>query len=262
VILAVATRARSFDAWAVEYDRYRPTYPAALFDEIACRLELPAVPRVADIGAGTGLATLAMARRGWETIAVEPGAPMLAVLHERAAAEELEVATVEASAEATSLPDASIDLSTAAQAFHWFDHVRAVREMARIVRPGGGIALFWNARDAERSPFLWEYSRVLDEHGGHGEGARPGRHPDTSRWIADAGGFAPSEFFQVRHSVSMTSDEFLGLVFTASYVRMQAAARQGRIRRAVEDLLARHAPAGVVEVPYVVDCEIARREDR
>ena len=64
-------RARSFDAWALDYDRYRPTYPQQLFDVIAQRLALPADPRVADLGSGTGKAARQMARRGWQVTAVD-----------------------------------------------------------------------------------------------------------------------------------------------------------------------------------------------
>ena len=135
-------QARSFDAWADDYDRYRPEYPDELFTMIAADLELPARPEVADLGAGTGRASLAMARRGWHVVAVEPGAPMLQALRRAAAAERLHVRVLEATAEHTGLPAASVDLATAAQAFHWFDRPLALTEMGRIVRGGGGIALF------------------------------------------------------------------------------------------------------------------------
>ena len=256
-------RARSFDAWAEEYDRYRPGYPEALFAEISARLSLPEPPDVADLGAGTGIAATAMARRGWRVTAVEPGEPMLAALRARAEREGLDVAAVQGTAERTGLPGASADLVTAAQAFHWFDHAAAVREIARIVRPGGGIALFWNMRDESRSEFLREYGAVLVAHGLREDLRGPGRHPDTRRWIAEAGGFEPSEFFQVPHVQRMTPAEFIGLVFTASYVRTAPDEVQRALRADVVALLDRHASGdAAIEVPYVVDCEIARRTPR
>lgn len=255
-----SVRARSFDAWAVDYDRYRPGYPDALFDEISARLSLPDRPAVVDLGAGTGIASAAMARRGWRVTAVEPGGPMLAALQARVERERLEVTPVQATAEQTGLPDASADLATAGQAFHWFDHLAAVHEMARVVRPGGGIALFWNMRDDTRSAFLAEYGRLLVAHEVKEDLRGPGRHPDTRRWIAQAGGFDPSEFFQVAHVQRMTPDEFIGLVFTASYVRTRPEQVQAALRADVAALLERHAPGGgPIDVPYLVDCEIARR---
>lgn len=255
-----AVRARSFDAWAEEYDRYRPGYPDALFDEISTRLSLPEQPEVVDLGAGTGIASAAMARRGWRVTAVEPGEPMLAALRARAAREALDVTAVQGTAERTGLPDASADLATAAQAFHWFDHLAAVREMARVVRPGGGIALFWNLRDESRSALLEEYGRLLRGYRIREDLRGPGRHPDTRRWIARAGGFAPSEFLQVAHVQRTTPEEFIGLVFTASYVRTAPPDVQRALRADVVALLDRHARGGgSLEVPYLVDCEIARR---
>src|SRR3954452_8071391 len=66
-------RSRSFDAWALDYDKFRPTYPQAVFDHIAARLVLPDDASVADLGAGTGKAARQMARRGWLVMAIEPG---------------------------------------------------------------------------------------------------------------------------------------------------------------------------------------------
>ncbi|HET6820883.1 MAG TPA: class I SAM-dependent methyltransferase, partial [Candidatus Limnocylindria bacterium] len=88
------SRARSFDAWAGDYDRFRPGYPDALFEMIASELPLPRIPHVVDLGAGTGRASLAMAGLGWRVTAVEPGKPMLDVLRGRAANDGLLVSTV------------------------------------------------------------------------------------------------------------------------------------------------------------------------
>lgn len=256
--------ARSFDAWAPEYDRYRPGYPDELFDEIAARLELPERPLVVDLGAGTGRASLAMAARGWRVTAVEPGKPMLDILRARATDAGLVVATVHGTAEATGLDPATADLATAAQAFHWFDHPRAVSEMGRIVRPGGGIALFWNLRDASSSALVAAYHDLLDAHGAARATRGPGRHPDTRRWLADSRSFEEPTFIQVPHTESMTAAAFVGLAFTASYVRALAPQILVHFRSELQDLVARHSTgSGLIEIPYVVDCEIAKRkEDR
>lgn len=258
-----ADRARSFDAWADDYDRYRPGYPDALFDAIAARLALPDRPTVADLGAGTGRASLAMAARGWRVTAVEPGEAMLDVLTARFAEARLAIATAQASAEATGLAPGSVDLATAGQAFHWFDHARALSEMGRIVRPGGGIALFWNIRDADASQFVRAYMELLEAHGTDASTRGPGRHPDTRVWLRQSGVFEAAVFFQIRHSVSMSPEEFIGLAFTSSYVRALAPDRAAAFRADLEELATRHAAeTGALEIPYVVDCEIARRKDR
>lgn len=257
-----AMRARSFDAWAADYDRYRPSYPAALFDLIADRLALPERPRVADIGAGTGKASMAMAARGWQVTAVEPGEPMLAVLRERAAAAGRSIETVVGSAEATTLPSATFDLATAAEAYHWFDAPRALREIARILRGGGGLACFWNVRDVDASPLLAGYDELAQIVGAEpADLARPGPREQTRHEILETGCFEEPSFEQVRHAVEMSGEEFIGLAFTKSHVRTSSRSVQARFRRELKALLERHgvARSTPISVPYVVDCWIARR---
>jgi SAM-dependent methyltransferase len=160
-----SVRARAFDAWADEYERYRPGYPPALFDLIADRLSLPAHASVVDLGAGTGKVARAAAARGWRMTAVEPGEPMVAVLRERAEREGVPVEIVVATAERTGLPDAAFDAALAGEAYHWFDAPVALAEMGRIVRPGGGIAFFWNVVDGERSALVESERRLVAEFG-------------------------------------------------------------------------------------------------
>ncbi|HEX6655699.1 MAG TPA: class I SAM-dependent methyltransferase [Candidatus Limnocylindria bacterium] len=262
-------RARSFDAWAGDYDRFRPGYPDELFETISSSLTLPRVPHVVDLGAGTGRASLAMASQGWRVTAVEPGKPMLDVLRGRAANEGLLISTVQASAEDTGLDHASADLVTAAQAFHWFDQPRALTEIARIVRPGGGLALFWNVRDAQRSPFLSDYAEVLgrfvkDSDAGRYESTMP--ENATGQLIeSHAGAFSDVQLHVLEHEVQMTDEEFVGMVFTASYVRTnKTPAEQDRFRLDLAALLGRHHlnDGRPFPIPYRLDLWTARRSDR
>jgi SAM-dependent methyltransferase len=257
-----AVRARAFDAWADEYERYRPGYPAALFDVVAERLALPADAEVVDLGAGTGKVARAVAARGWRVTAVDPGAPMLGVLRERAAAEHLEIDIVQASAEATGLPAASCDSALAGEAYHWFDAPAALAEMARIVRPGGGIAFFWNVGDAEPSPLVAGEARLVEEYGISGSEVRKhGPLPETREAVRAAGGFEEPEFHQVRHVVPMTGADYLGLAYTKSHLRTAPAELQERYRGAFIEMMTMNG-VGLddhLEVPYVVDCWIARR---
>ena len=262
-----AARARSFDAWAEEYDRFRPGYPDELFATIAERLRMPRRPDVADLGAGTGRASIAMARRGWRVTAIEPGAPMLEALRTAAARAGVALETRMATAEATGLGDAAVDLATAAQAYHWFDKPRALAEMARIVRPGGGIALFWNVRDDETSPFLAEYTALLNRFvPGYEPGARAmrGRPVETGAEIAASGAFEEiAGPLHVRHAIDSDAEHFVGLSFTSSYVRAGLdPADQARFRDELETLIrARHGERPFA-IPYQVDLWTARRKDR
>jgi SAM-dependent methyltransferase len=133
--------ARGFRA-AEHYDAYRPSYPSAAVAFIRETARLGPQSTVVDLGAGTGLMTRLLAPVGC-LIAVEPVPEMRETL--RARVPEAEI--VEGTAERMPLPSASADAVVAAQAFHWFANPRAVREIARVLRPEGVLALVWNQGD-------------------------------------------------------------------------------------------------------------------
>ena len=148
--------ARSFDLAAEEYEATRPSYP----DELLDLLPVASGATVLDLGAGTGKLTRVLARRYARVIAVEPLDGMRAIL-------ERVVRDVEAlpgNAEQIPLDDASVDAVFAAQAFHWFDHARAIPEIARVLRPGGVLAIVWNGPDESRpNPLPSAYLAYLGE---------------------------------------------------------------------------------------------------
>ncbi len=264
-------RARGFDAWAGDYDRYRPGYPDELFEAIGERLTLPRQPLVVDLGAGTGRAALLMAGLGWRVTAVEPGKAMLDLLRARATNDGLLISTVQASAEETGLDPDSADLVTAAQAFHWFDKPRALAEIARILKPSGGLALFWNVRDADRSSFLADYADLLRRYSGSADDPGIGRYEsdgkdETRRAIeAHDAAFDAPELTQLRHEVQMTDEQFIGMAFTASYVRVgKTPEQQDRLRLDLAALLGRHGlnDGRPFAVPYRLDLWTARRKDQ
>ncbi|MDZ4755652.1 MAG: class I SAM-dependent methyltransferase [Phycisphaerae bacterium] len=139
---------RAFDGLASTYEAHRPRYPAVIFDRL-----LDGVPqsnanvpiRALDVGCGTGISTRALAERAVDVIAMDPGEDML----ERARAACAAFPTIQfvlGSAENADLPAEHVDLVLAAQAFHWFEPLRALAEFHRVLRPGGRSALLWNLR--------------------------------------------------------------------------------------------------------------------
>ena len=135
-------RELSFDLVADEYERTRPSYPPALLD----RLPLGADAAVLDLGAGTGKLTRVLAARYRDVVAVEPLANMRAMLERVVPG----VPVLAGSAERIPLDDGSVDAVFAAQAFHWFDKPVALPEIARVLRPGGVLAVVWNEPDDDR----------------------------------------------------------------------------------------------------------------
>jgi SAM-dependent methyltransferase len=125
------------------YERARPEYPDAAVAFLASRLGLGPGRVVVDLGAGTGKLTRRLVPTGARVVAVEP----LAEMREQLARVVPEAEALEGTAEALPLEDGSADAFTVGQAFHWFDAERASAEIARVLRPGGALALLWNIRD-------------------------------------------------------------------------------------------------------------------
>ncbi len=142
-----------FGARATDYARFRPSYPRALVEAV---LDGFTAPAVADLGAGTGISAWLLAACGARVYAVEPNGPMRAAI-----APGDGVIAIDATAEATTLADASIDVVTAFQAYHWFDPDRVLREVARITRTTARFAAVWNERDRDDA-FTAAYQRVID----------------------------------------------------------------------------------------------------
>lgn len=154
--MADRARARSFDRAAEEYERARAEYPPEVLDG----LPLGEDAEVLDLGAGTGKLTRLLTQRYRRVIAVEPLDGMRAILERVVPEAESHAGT----AEAIPLADASVDAVFAAQAFHWFANDEAVAEIARVLRPGGVLALVWNEPDEERpSPLPEQYETYIRE---------------------------------------------------------------------------------------------------
>lgn len=143
-------RAESFGGVAAAYAEYRPSYP----DEAVQWLVGTSPGRVLELGAGTGALTTRLSSLGHEVIATDPSVDMLG--HLRAALPQARVMV--ARAESIALPSSAVDIVAAAQAFHWFDRDRALFEIARVLRPGGVLALVWNSAD-RKVPWV---KRVFD----------------------------------------------------------------------------------------------------
>jgi SAM-dependent methyltransferase len=137
-----------FSGLAERYDRYRPDYPAEAIAALLAGLPVPAT--VADVGAGTGISTRALARAGARAIAIEPNDEM------RAFARATGVDVRAGSATGTGLDAQSVDAVAAFQAFHWFANAETLAEFARVLRPGGRLAIVWNERD-----FTTEFARAF-----------------------------------------------------------------------------------------------------
>lgn len=151
---------KRFSSRVENYVKYRPGYPAELVPLLRRECGLTSESVVADIGSGTGKLTELFVENGNRVFAVEPNAEMRSAA-ERLLAHYPNFQSVNGAAEATNLPARSAHLIVSGQAFHWFNHLRARKEFARILNPGGWVALFWNERRTSASPFLRAYDEVV-----------------------------------------------------------------------------------------------------
>jgi len=140
---------------------------------------------IADVASGTGIFTRILLENGNRVFGVEPNPEMRRAGEEYLAAYE-RFTSVAGTAEATTLPDHSMGIVTAAQAAHWFDRTKARREFVRILKPGGWTVLIWNERQTDSTPFLRDYEQLLLTYGTDYQDVR---HERTTDEIA--GFFAP-----------------------------------------------------------------------
>jgi SAM-dependent methyltransferase len=152
---------RRFSSRVADYVKYRPGYPPQLVG--VCRDEMGLGPAsvVADIGSGTGISSEPFLKNGNVVYGVEPNPDMRAAAQQLLSPRYANFRRINGTAEATTLPDGSVDFVIAAQAYHWFDKPAAAREFRRVLRPGGHVAIVWNDRKTEASPLLAGYDELL-----------------------------------------------------------------------------------------------------
>jgi len=245
-----------FSTRVADYIRYRPGYPAGLLEILKAEAGLSPQCMVADIGSGTGISTELLLRSGATVYAVEPNAEM------RHAAEQMlgdkpNFRSVDGRAEATGLPDAGIDLITAGQAFHWFDREEARREFARILRPNGWVALFWNTRRTDASGFLRGYEELLREYATD-YAQVDHRHVDTQAIAVFFRG--PFETRALANEQVFDFEGLKGRLLSSSYA--PAAGHPGHLPMidALRLLYDRHAEDGSVRFAYDVEVYFGRLE--
>lgn len=239
-----------FSARVPFYHQFRPRYPQAVIDTLE-GYGLTTGSIVADIGAGTGISAELFLNYGCTVYAVEPNAEM------RAASEyyygnQPNFRAVNGGAEATTLADHSIDWIVAGQAFHWFDHATARGEFARILRPNGYAALFWNDRADNLSPFVDEYNAVMKRFDvEQGATARAKELLATDEQL-DAF-FAPHgyELHALPNPVTYDWDSLQGRALSSSYAPLPGHERHSEMIAALREVYDRHQVGGQVRMDYV-----------
>ncbi|MFD7379805.1 class I SAM-dependent methyltransferase [Streptomyces mirabilis] len=252
--MTVSSRAQSFDVAAAQYAASRPSYPASLFDCIeefaGCRL---AGARVADVGAGTGIASVLLLERGADVIAVEPGEAMAGELHQALPG----VTIVRGDGNALPLAEASCDLITYAQSWQWTDPGRSVPEALRVLRAGGALAIWWNTTAFDVPWIREQHGRIAHHCGVEPRSAVRPSDSDAVRLAGLTG--LRVERRQVRWSRTVSLDMHLANIGSRSaFLVLEEADRQAFFVNERERL-GRIFPREEVEETYVVDLLVALR---
>lgn len=252
--MSAIARAQSFNKAAVQYAAARPSYPPSLLEVIeefrGCSL---AGSRVADVGAGTGIATALLRERGADVIAVEPGDAMVAQF--RVALPDVPV--VRGDGNALPLADCSHDLITYAQSWQWTDTSRSVPEALRVLRRGGELAVWWNTHSFDVPWIVAQHERIARHCGVK---PRSGLLPDDRGAVHLAGltGLRAVRR-QVRWSRTVPLDVHVANIGSRSAFLVLGEERSRAFlaeeRRRIREIF----PDEVVEESYVVDVLVAAR---
>lgn len=243
-----------FSPKVADYVASRPDYPAPLFDALRVACSLHPGAAVADIGAGTGLLTQGLLAQGYNVTAIEPSAAMRAAA-DQALSQFAHYRSAQGSAEHIALPDASVDLITAAQAFHWFDVDAARAEFLRVLKPHGQVALIWNDR-VLTDPLHTALNALFAKYGGPKRDALLA-HEDRGNVSAFFGATVPQQWAWP-HAHHLNEAALLSLVFSRSYMPDKDSPVGQQACADVREIFERLAVDGVVAVRYTTVAMLGR----
>jgi SAM-dependent methyltransferase len=238
---AHAARAKAFGAVAAAYDVGRPTFPR---DALTWILGPGRGLQVLDLGAGTGKLAAVAAELGHDVIAVDPSQEMLEVCRRRSG-----IDTMVGAAESIPLAHASVDAVIVGQAFHWFDHARALPEIARVLRPNGVLGLLWNNADTV-VPWVRRIFQVIQ-----GDDVGGSDRFDPVPILDQSNLFTPPEFVRFRHWHDLNREGLRQLAQSHSRVAILKDTRRDQVLDQIE-LIYEHTarPPEALRMPYFTDC--------
>jgi SAM-dependent methyltransferase len=245
--MSFADAKQRFSNRVADYVRYRPGYPGALIELLRKECGLRSDHVVADVGSGTGLLSKLFLENGNRVFGIEPNEEM------RQAGEEFlssftSFASRKGSSESTTLPGASVDFITAAQAFHWFEPLATRREFSRILKPRGWVLVIWNDRRIAESAFGRAYENLLMRYGTDYTRVKEA-YPEAD----DMEKFFGRGNFQQRELPNFQEFDFAGLagrLRSSSYAPKQDDANYAPMMAALRELFEANQESGRVRMNY------------
>jgi SAM-dependent methyltransferase len=251
-----------FDRVAARYDEARPSYPPALYSDLAALTGIRPGARLLELGSGTGKATTAMARPGYQIVCLEPGASMAAVARARLG-HRPGVQIVNTKFEAWDPAGDSFDLIFAATAWHWVDPAIGYRKAAGLLRPGGALAI-WAAHHAFPAgfdPFFTEIQAVYDSLSGSPAmpwpPPRPEDVPGAAAEIEASGYFGAVTTRRYIWQRDYTADQYIALLETFSDHLAMGPSDRGALYAEVRERIGRR-PGQAVTRHWLVILNVAR----
>jgi SAM-dependent methyltransferase len=233
--------AQRFSSRVEPYARYRPSYPRETLGLLERECGLTPACKVADIGSGTGLLARLFLDFGCDVTGVEPN-PAMRAAGERMLSGEPRFHSVEGLAEATTLPDGSVDFVTVGQAFHWFEPAAARVEFERILQPAGWVVLIWNERPVTPG-FMAEHEDLLNKF------AREKAHPTETEFIAFYG-HAQWRLARIPNRQSLDEEGLRGRIASSSWSPLPGADSYEPMQREIAQLFRKYERDGRVTIEY------------
>ena len=249
--------AEAFAGSADSYDRARPGYDDEPLDWVFRELGLDDGSVVLDLAAGTGKLSQALAPRAGRLIAVEPLPEMRRLLAARAP----EATLLDGTAEQIPMGDGSVDAVFVGEAFHWFDGVRALPEIHRVLRPAGGLALLWHHVSWDDTAAGQMSSRCGCTRCRRRTCGRENR-PHTLRWQEAFAGnalFTPLEHREFTHPITVDAEQIVQLVLSWSYVAALPETDRELLGRDLSQIVHNHAGDAPLELPFVTYVYLTRK---
>jgi ubiquinone/menaquinone biosynthesis C-methylase UbiE len=259
--MKTAFSAGNFTGLAEDYSQHRPDYCASVLKALLGLLEKPANEiDFADVGAGTGIWTRMVSHAGVRsTVAVEPNDEM----RNKGIADSGHTAIrwLAGSAEATNLPDGSVDWLSMASSFHWANFEKATQEFHRVLRRGGRFSALWNPRLIEKNPLLVEIEAHLETLRPNIKRISSGRSGITetlTERLSESPYFEDVIYLEGRHIISMTPERYLGAWRSVNDLRVQLGTDKfASFLNFVEERISTHE---VIEATYLTRAWSARRK--
>lgn len=229
------------------YIKFRPAYPLQILGYLKNEIKFDESFIVADIGSGTGISCRPFLENGNHVIGLEPNKEMREAA-ERSFSGFANFQSLNATSEQTTIPEKSVDLIVAAQAFHWFDKEKSKNEFKRILKDNGWVLLIWNDRKTDSTIFLKEYEALLQKFG---TDYRDVNHKNIDKKVLDLFFGKENYIEKVFENKQLFNFEGLkGRLMSSSYAPSESHPKYLDMIKNLEDIFERYNKDGLVEFEY------------